>query len=165
MTQLENGNEHSETLLELVTFDRRCLELSWKWLNDAEIRQLTMSKKITRLEQKRYFDSLPTRDNYAVWGIMLNNVSIIGAAGLKNYRNSRAEYWGYIGEREHWGKGLGVQLVEKVEQKARQLGFSELDLIVGSGNKRAVSLYMKTGFAIEDQDKASTSLYMTKRSI
>lgn len=149
----------------LVPFDIACLEKSWRWLSDREIAELTMTPAFTREEQWQFFASLPKRDDYLIWGVSLGDIGVIGAAGLKNHRGRLAEYWGYIGEREYWGKGIGRHMIAAVEGKARTLGFSELDLKVGAGNKRAISLYRKVGFVIDKLESTSGCLRMFKRGI
>ena len=118
--------------LSLIPYDARCLELSWLWLNDPEIRELTMTPIFTREDQNIYFKNLPLRLDYKIWGILLDGHEIVGAAGLKNYRGSLAEYWGYIGEKKYWYQGLGQSLVKVVEEKARNSGIIDLDLILAS---------------------------------
>ncbi|HHQ5461068.1 TPA: GNAT family N-acetyltransferase, partial [Aeromonas hydrophila] len=90
--------------LELVTYSREFLDLSWYWLNDPEIKKLTGTPTFTRQQQEEFFVSLP-RSNYLVWGLMYQNKPI-GVIGLKNIDNVSAEYFGYIGEKNLWGKGL-----------------------------------------------------------
>lgn len=149
----------------LVPFDIACLEKSWRWLSDPEIRELTMTPAFTREEQRRFFASLPARDDYFIWGVSLDKIGLIGAAGLKNHRGSLAEYWGYIGEREYWGKGIGRHMIAAVEEKARTLGFSELDLKVSTANKRATALYHKAGFVVDTSGSTPECLRMVKRGI
>lgn len=149
----------------LVPFDERCLNLSWYWLNDPEIKELTMTPIFTRNDQDAFFKALPMRKDYIIWGIALNSTEIIGAAGLKNHRGNLAEYWGYIGERKYWGKGLGRSLIAEVETKARELGFSALDLKVSSFNKRAIALYKRAGFVVDVNESTFLSLRMYKQGI
>lgn len=151
--------------LALIPFDQECLDLSWNWLNDPEIRKLTITPAFTRQDQRKFFDNLPNRRDYIAWGVTLGGNEIIGAAGLKNHRATIAEYWGYIGKREYWGKGLGRALIAAVEANAHKLGFTELDLKVGTDNERAISLYKKTGFVIDARASTTEVLRMVKRGI
>lgn len=135
--------------LRLAPYDRRFLDLSWDWLRDPEVKALTLTPDFSREDQIAFFDRLPGRADYHIWGVELDGTGPIGAAGLKNVRGHRAEYWGYIGERAWWGKGLGRQLMAVVEKKAVELGFTELDLKVSVDNPRAIALYEKTGYVRE----------------
>lgn len=162
------GKQYETTLmrlLSLIPYDNRCLELSWHWLNDPEIRELTMTPAFTRADQKTFFESLHLRSDYAVWGVALNNDEIVGAAGLKNFRGTMGEYWGYIGEKRYWNKGLGQSLIAAVETKARDAGLVDLDLQVSPTNLRAIALYKKAGFLIDSQNSKETRLRMVKKGI
>ena len=132
-------------LVTLVPYDRVCLDKSWEWLNDPEIKALTMTPDFTREDQIAFFDSLSSRVGYHIWGVSCQGQTV-GAAGLKNVRNTQAEYWGYIGERELWGKGLGKSLMTQVEAEAMRLGYTSLDLRVSKANARAISLYQRMGY-------------------
>ena len=137
--------------LSLVPYDERCLEKSWDWLNDPETRELTMTPHFTREDQRRFFEQLPFRKDYQIWGVALGRVELIGAAGVKNHRGSIAEYWGYIGEKRYWGSGFGRSLIAAIEREARELGFNDLDLVVSAKNTRAIALYEKVGFIRDPQ--------------
>lgn len=148
--------------LSLIHFDRECLERSWAWLSDPEIAELTMTEPFLLDDQLRFFEGLPKRTDYTIWGINLDGFGIIGATGLKNQRGTVAEYWGYIGERQYWGKGLGKYLMLLVEAKARELGFESLYLKVISSNSRAISLYKATNFIVDTSASTNEYLCMTK---
>ena len=151
--------------ISLKAYDKACLDKSWVWLSDSETSALTMTPTFTREDQSKFFEQLPLRTDYHIWGVLLDGVELIGATGLKNHRGSCAEYWGYIGEKQYWGKGLGLGLFEAVEQKAKQLGFSDLDLKVSVANPRAISLYKKVGFVIDPHTSTESCHQMVKRGI
>ncbi len=151
--------------ISLQAYDKACLDKSWAWLGDPETSALTMTTAFTREDQTKFFEQLPLRTDYHIWGVLLDGEELIGAAGLKNHRGSCAEYWGFIGEKQYWGQGLGLGLFEAVEQKAKQLGFSDLDLKVSVANPRAISLYKKVGFLIDLHTSTESCLQMVKRGI
>jgi RimJ/RimL family protein N-acetyltransferase len=130
----------------LVPFDRTFLDRSWDWLQDPELKRLTLTPDFTREDQRRFFESLPTRSHYRIWGVLLGSGEPIGAAGLKNMLDGTAEYWGYIGERSCWGRGFGRQMLGSVEQESRAMNLRKLTLRVGAGNLRAVRLYQAAGY-------------------
>jgi RimJ/RimL family protein N-acetyltransferase len=132
----------------LVPFDRRFLDRSWEWLQDEETKRLTMTPDFTRQDQQRFFDSLPTRSDYRIWGVVLAGCEPIGAAGLKNVAGGSAEYWGYIGDKSLWGQGLGGEMLVAVEAEARRLGLTELVLQVATDNVRAMRAYENSGFQL-----------------
>jgi RimJ/RimL family protein N-acetyltransferase len=131
--------------LELAPFDLDYLDRSFHWFQNAELRRLTATPPVTRERQREFFDSLPERKDYHLWGVSLGGAPI-GAAGLKNVRGTTGEYWGYIGEPAYWGKKLGPRLLLLVEDQARALGVNELYLDVRHDNERAQRLYRAAGW-------------------
>lgn len=150
--------------LSLAPYDEKCLEKSWEWLNDPEIRFLTMTPEFSKDDQRRFFNSLATRSDYLIWAVIFDGTPI-GAAGLKNPRGNMAEYWGYIGEKKFWGGGLGRSMLALVEEKGRCAGFSSLDLKVLAANERALSLYRKCGYVVDADNSSDDVLRMIKREI
>ncbi|CAA9528358.1 MAG: hypothetical protein AVDCRST_MAG31-2141 [uncultured Sphingomonas sp.] len=144
----------------LVPFDRGFLDRSWVWLHDGETKRLTMTPDFTREDQRRFFESLPSRSDYRIWGVILDPEGAIGAAGLKHIGGGSAEYWGYIGEKSWWGRGLGGEMLAAVEAEARRLGLARLNLRVAAENIRAVRLYERAGF--ERSEERSGVLVMRK---
>nr|WP_234015053.1 GNAT family N-acetyltransferase [Cronobacter dublinensis] len=61
-----------------------------------------------------------------------------------------AEYWGYIGEKDLWGKGIGKFVIEEIERIANNLGIKKLYLKVSEFNPRAIKAYHKSGFVISN---------------
>lgn len=147
-------------MIRLTEFTARFLELSWAWLSDPETKLLTMTADFDRAGQQRFFASLPNRSDYRIWGVMMSDGHPIGAAGLKHIDGSIAEYWGYIGDKDCWGQGLGAHMLGAVEQKARELGIASLYLNVAADNRRAVALYKRLGFIVVDP--TASRLVMTK---
>lgn len=132
--------------IRLVPYSREYLDRSWEWLNDPETKRLTLTPDFTREDQIRFFASLPARDDYRIWGLELEGVGPIGAAGIKHISGSTGEYWGYIGEKQHWGQGLGRSILELVEAEAGSLGIDALVLRVAGYNQRAIRLYEHCGY-------------------
>lgn len=71
-----------------------------------------------------------------------------GAMGLKHITSHDAEYWGYIGEKKYWGKGIGAFMIDEAIKKAIVIGLQQLYLHVDRNNERAKQLYIKKGFQI-----------------
>lgn len=129
----------------LVDYDLSFLKLSWKWLNDPEIKQLTHTPHFTLEDQRKWFESLPGRRDYRIWGITYHEKKI-GAVGLKKIANQSAEYFVQIGEKEYWGKGLGQIILDLTIAKAIQSGLLNIYLTVIKDNLRAIKSYTKAGF-------------------
>lgn len=136
--------------LALVAYDEAFLKCSWRWLNDPVIKHMTMTPDFTRDGQERWFQSLPAKTDYLIFGISLEGRRI-GACGLKNITEADAEYWGYIGEPDFWGRGLGQQLVEQMMEVGSRHGLTGLWLKVAADNERAIRLYHRLGFARKDE--------------
>lgn len=137
--------------LELVEYTHDFLLLSNKWLNDTQIKQLTNSTTFTPAQQLQWFNELPSKTNYLIWGVTLNSEKV-GACGLKKVTNIDAEYWGYIGEKSYWGKGYGSVMLTIIEQKATQLHLKSIWLTVLLSNTNAIKLYTKNGFMLENKE-------------
>lgn len=145
----EHDKASRDSRVRLVPFDTTYLERSWVWLNDAEMRELTMTPLFSREQQRVWFDSLQTRLDYRIWGVCVDDVPA-GAAGLKNIGEVSAEYWGYLGEKQYWGQGLGRAMALRVVAEARGLGLRQVYLRVGAANTRAVRLYRSLGYVDTD---------------
>jgi RimJ/RimL family protein N-acetyltransferase len=132
-------------VLNLVPFDKLFLELSWNWLENEELRNLVESPKITKDQQLNWFNEIATKSDYFIWGILLGEKPI-GACGIKRIKGNSGEYWGYIGDKFYWGKGLGSFMIQLVEKEAKEIKLEKLLLKVLTTNKRAIQLYQKSGF-------------------
>ena len=134
--------------LAFLPYTREFLARSWEWLNDPETKALTLTPDFTKEQQEAFYETLPLRTDYLILGISLAGHPI-GACGLKHITETDAEYWGYIGEKEYWGRGLGCQIIGHCEEVARVKGLKEIYLHVGVDNARAKRLYEKCGFIEE----------------
>lgn len=135
------------TQLTFVEFTEDWLETTWWWLSDKEIKKLIRAPDATREEQLEWFLLLPAREDYLIWGVQMNTRSI-GVVGLKNIKHEQGEYWGYIGEKDLWGQGIGKQMQQFIVSVARKRGLKSLFLLVGKENVRALNSYKKFGFSV-----------------
>ena len=60
----------SRSKTEFVAYDESFLNLSWEWLNDSEIKQMTLTPDMTREGQRKWFENLNSRNDYHIWGIV-----------------------------------------------------------------------------------------------
>lgn len=137
--------------IQLVKYDIDFLTLSWEWLNDFEIKKLTNTPDFTKEEQLEWYHTLQTKQNYLIWGIIVD-LNPIGVCGLKKITLEDCEYWGYIGKKEYWGKGIGKTIMYFLEEKAKNLNLNSIWLQVMKENERAIMLYKKTGYLIENEE-------------
>lgn len=150
--------------IEFVNYDDTFFNKSKYWLADPEIKRLTMTPDLADDEQRlSWFQSLKQRADYLIWGITADK-NPIGAVGIKNIDKNAGigEYWGYIGEKEYIGRGIGRKMVDAMIDNARNIGLNALILKVANYNQRAFSLYIKMGFEIEIIDG---HVYKMKRSL
>ena len=130
-----------------VEYNQIFLNLSWDWLNDKEVKKMTMTPNFTKEDSYVFFNSLSGRKDYFIVGIEVDNIKI-GACGLKNIKNNKAEYWGYIGDKKYWGNGFGSEIIKSIIEIARNKKITLIYLKVISSNKRAINLYYKNDFII-----------------
>ena len=133
-----------------VDYSIEYLNYSWLWLNDSEVKFLTNTSDFTIQDQLSFFNSISIKKNYYIKGIEFDKKPI-GACGLKNITEYDAEYWGYIGEKNYWGKGIGRYIVTYLVDVAKEKSIKSIYLSVVESNIRAIKLYRKSGFQIEDK--------------
>lgn len=132
--------------IDFVEYTKDFLDLSWEWLNDPEIKVLTMTPDFTMEEQDIFFNNLPRRTDYKISGILINGAKA-GACGLKNIKDREAELWCYIGLKQYWGAGLSRFIIEHIQAESNMLNISCLYLKVSRLNIRAIKVYEKNGFS------------------
>lgn len=130
-------------------FSSEILDLSFHWINDYEIQTLINAQPVTREMQEQWFATLANRSDFLIWGIRFNQVAI-GVMGFKNIVNNEAEYWGYIGEKKYWGRGIGNWMMEQAFMLGATLNLKRIYLRVLATNARALSLYKRFDFKIVD---------------
>lgn len=136
----------------LVQYDKTYFNLSKIWLLDDELSHLIHAGKLPSDEERqKWFDSLPSRTDYKLWGVEYLGHPI-GVSGLKHIADGEAEYWGYIGEKSLWGKGIGKLLMSETLLKANELNLHSVFLYVRKYNPRAYKMYLNYGFTVDDED-------------
>ncbi len=148
--------------IKLVPYDRDYLQKSWLWLNDPEIKALTLTPDFTPQDQEKFFTSLPLRSDYCIWGLESLTAERIGAVGLKHIYQNRAELWCYIGERSWWGQGVFSEIIELTEVEARKRGIKCLSMVSAITNRRSLSAFRKQGFELDDYQYRNDLRRMTK---
>lgn len=150
--------------VEFRAFDERFLNLSTKWLTDPYIISRIDAPEYNRDSQLEWFRSITERpDEKIVRGIEADGKAI-GAMGLKvcvDAGSRTAEYWGYIGEPEFRGKGIGKEMLRKANELAHDADLKSLWLKVLKTNSRAIALYLNHGFSILRSD--DKFIYMTQK--
>lgn len=140
-----------------VTYDDCYLEESWKWFQDEELRRLTMTPAFSKQEQMEWFSSLSLKEDYLIFGIEFDGQPV-GAFGIKNITEDSGEYWGYIGAKRFWGRGIGKWMVYQTIEYAKNLGLRRLWLKVLDENTRAINLYLGCGFEFRESKDEATQM-------
>ncbi|PKL49120.1 MAG: hypothetical protein CVV42_07230 [Candidatus Riflebacteria bacterium HGW-Riflebacteria-2] len=155
--------KESSTKVALVKFDRIFLDLSWHWLNDPEINQMTMSGIFSRKDQLHFFESLDKRTDYIIFGIRAGVNA--GACGLKNIRDGSAELFMYIGEKQLWRKGIGSRALELLENHGIQTGLQRIWLKVSRCNLIAINFYLARGYRIASISSEDERFHLMEKSL
>jgi RimJ/RimL family protein N-acetyltransferase len=150
-----------EQKIQYTDYDSSFCEKSWDWLNDEEIRYLADSTLFSREDQTKWFAGLSERSDYYIRGVLFNKIPI-GSVGLKKITKVDGEYWGYIGEKEYWGQGIGKSMVSHIVDYAIMSELRTIYLNVRKDNERAMALYKRAGFLVENLgvDRVLMRLYL-----
>lgn len=118
-----------------------------KWWRDRELLKLTSGilKPISDQEVEKYFSKMITSKKDYHFMIALGS-EIIGHLSLRQRPRDWFETQIVIGEKEHWGKGVGTEVIELLLEKAWRLGIRKIYLEVRPTNTRAIKAYKKCGF-------------------
>ena len=142
---------YSKLEISFVTFNELFLEMSYRWLQDNELLYLIDGTPITKDQQLLWFEKLSILNDYEIYGVMGNGIPI-GVCGLKHITKYDGEYFGYIGEKDYWGIGIGKYLIEYIEKIAKIKQLESIYLKVREDNVRAIKLYKKMNYQIISQD-------------
>lgn len=134
-------------LVHFVPYNQTFCDLSWVWLNDPEIKRLTLTPDFSHEQQVAWFSTLHLRKDYKIWGIEYSDLPI-GAVGIKHidFMAKKAEYFGYIGDKHFWSKGIGNLMMLFIKQEVLKENLKSLYLHVSASNMRAIKLYVKHNF-------------------
>lgn len=136
--------------VEFREFDREALQKSWEWLNDPQLKSLTMTPDFDQESQERWFESLKTRTDYYLRAGWYQSVPV-SVYGLKHITDKDGEVFGYIGEKELWGKTVAIQMMLDVIDYARSRNLESIYCITLKENKRTYRLCSRFGFVTEKE--------------
>lgn len=141
-------------------YSHEVLDKSWEWLNDPEIKELTLTPDFDRESQQIWFQSLPGKGNYYIRSIWWNEEPI-GAFGIKNITGTDGEVWYYIGEKKYWGKGIGSQMMQYLIEYAGSQKLKSVYAKLHKTNTGSYKLCEKFGFK-EEKEIDNTIIVMTR---
>lgn len=144
--------------IEVRDFTRIVLEKSWEWLSDSEIKGLTATPNFDRDTSVKWFESLKSRNDYLVKAMYYNDKPI-GVFGLKNLNEIDGEAFGYIGEKEYWGKTVGVQALEYLINYGKSINLKSIYSVMLKANLHSYKLHRRLGF-VNEGDKDENNIIM-----
>ncbi|MCE5206348.1 MAG: GNAT family N-acetyltransferase [Porphyromonadaceae bacterium] len=150
---------------EFREFNRDILEKSREWLNDPIIKELTSASEFDAESQERWFESLKTRNDYYIRSVWYKDKPI-GVMGIKHLTDKDGETFGYLGEKEYWGKTIGVQGLQYMIDYAKSIKLESLYAIVLKENINSYKLMRRLGFETEkdiDEKTIVMRLYLFPR--
>lgn len=151
--QINNNDGRAYKLVPIGSMDRSEWAARYaKWVNNEEVTKFLYQGTIptSRIKCEALYD-LWTNDNHAVFNIVYNEQAI-GVVGVYNiYWPSRVgEFRILIGDKYHWGKGVGKAALEVMNEVAfERLNLYKFWLGFNASHKRAEGAYSKSGFQKE----------------
>lgn len=142
---------------EFKEFTREVLEKSWEWLNDPQMRELTSTPEFDRESQAKWFEGLKNRKDYFIRSVWHKD-KLIGVTGLKHLTDKEGETFGYIGEKEYWGKTVGIQGMEYLINYAKSIELESLYSVILKKNLSSYKLNRRLGFEKEKEIDENTIL-------
>lgn len=136
--------------VEFREYDRKTFEKTFEWLNDPELKELTVTPDLDRESQEKWFQGLKDRKDYYIRSVWRDEEPI-AVFGIKHITDSDGEVWGYIGEKKYWGKAIGVDMFHHVFDYARSLNLQSLYTKSLKSNYYSYKISKRFGFEIEKE--------------
>ena len=132
------------------------------WLNDEEVNRYLESGGDYTLEKlDGYLEEVERNPKY-FWAIILKETNKhIGNIKIDpiDLNHLFGEYGIMIGDRRVWGKGVAKEVSETIIDFCfNTLNFKKINLGVKKSNLKAIRLYKKLGFIVENQSKPHRSV-------
>ncbi len=143
----------------LRLMEERDIPYKVKWINDPEVRRtLNFDYPVSEVGTKQWLNKVALDGSRKDFIVFLKDQDIpIGYGGFLNIdiKNSKAESYMGIGDKECWGKGYAKE-VRKVllEYAFEELGLNRIYSYVWSENEKMINLNKSVGFEIEGLLKA-----------
>ena len=146
-------------MINLCPIEKRTAPVMAKWMNDPSIR-VTLIRYLpvsTQMEEV-WISSLEENPNKnVVLAITLKERGEhIGNVGLHsiNWKNRVATLGIVIGNKKHWGNGIGTEAIKLILQYAfRTLNLRKINSVVVEGNKGSLIIHDRNGFKVEGAHK------------
>jgi len=148
----------------LRPIERKDVRLLIEWFNDKEVTQ-NLTQYYLPFTQERGISWIETinvskKDIFLIIELRRDSDKLadepIGIAGIQgiNWKDKNAIGFVIIGEKDHWGKGYGMELAELfLGYCFETLNLHRISTSVISFNKRSVNLHKRLGFTQEGCQK------------
>ena len=122
-----------------------------EWLNDFDVaKNLLIFNQQLSLEREKALLHEMAKNDAQIFGIIeIENNKLIGNCSIFriNERNRKAEVGIFIGDKNYWSKGYGIEALSLlVDYGFNILNLNNIMLEVFDFNKRAIRSYEKVGF-------------------
>ncbi|MCD4731452.1 MAG: GNAT family N-acetyltransferase [Bacteroidales bacterium] len=138
----------------LRAIERTDLPLRTQWLNNPMVREtLILSVPISEAQVEHWFKKIlkdPSREDFII--VYKEDKAPIGFAGYIgiDWIHRKAEPYIAIGSTEHWGIGLGTEVVRKLlDYGFNEMGFNRQYGFMLDNNPGALKMDLKAGFKEE----------------
>jgi RimJ/RimL family protein N-acetyltransferase len=127
----------------------------WQWFNDPEVSAYMFRGVFpsTRESTAAFYESIVTSETDVVLAIMARDGDVhVGNVGLHriDWVNRVAEFGIVIGEKEHWGRGIGQEATELIVRHGfDRLNLNRIWLGVLAEHEGARKVYERVGFRVE----------------
>ena len=143
-------------MIELKPLSKENITPFFNWLKDEEVIKYSLSafqKFMDEGDIEKWFSTLLSNTLDLTLGIfLLSDGSLIGYAGICTISatNKSGEYFIFIGDKNHWGKGIGAKVTrEVIKYGFEKLNLHRIMLTVSEPNIGGVRAYEKAGFKME----------------
>jgi len=132
------------------------------WLNNEEVNKYIGTKSCTMTELKNYVLQKFNNPDCLFMGIFDKKSNLhIGTVKLEpiDWRKKEARFGLLIGNKNYWGKGIGVEATRLVVDYAfSKMGLNRIIVSAYLENKPAVKVYEKSGFKVDEIKKGDKRL-------
>lgn len=138
-----------------------------EFFQDAELAELDSSspQAYADIDVDEFIRARSAPDGEWAFFAMEVRGEYVGYAGLMNLKNSNREFelGAIIGDRSHWNRGHGREIVTLLMQYGfDQLGGQEIELTTHQKNERAIACFLACGFT-ERQRMPQATLFRGQR--
>lgn len=143
-------------MIRLAPLEQENVVSFYRWIRDPEVIEYSLSafQRMQTEDQINQWFAATLQDqkslNLGIFTTATNE--LIGYAGLSGIStiNQSGEYFILIGQKEHWGKGVGTAVTRQVLALGfAEYGLNRIMLTVSETNVGGLKAYARAGFVVE----------------